>query len=98
MRAELNSHQFGLHSTGSPEFQAAANRIHRLLFDEDPAAASDSAASATVAAAPAEASIAAAAIAIASAAGLPAPVPAATPALPLDGYDAVDAIGRRLAL
>ena len=39
VRAELNSHQFGLHSTGSPEFQSAASRIHRLLFDEDAAAA-----------------------------------------------------------
>ncbi|QJE02100.1 ATP-binding cassette domain-containing protein [Massilia forsythiae] len=32
VRAEINSHQFGLHSAGSPEFQAAANRIHGLLF------------------------------------------------------------------
>ena len=61
VRAELNSHQFGLHSTGSPEFQAAASRIHGLLFDEDVA-------------------------------GLP--VPASAPG----GHDAVDAIGRRLAL
>jgi NitT/TauT family transport system ATP-binding protein len=35
----LNSHQFGLHSAGSVEFQAAAQRIHGLLFGE-PAAAS----------------------------------------------------------
>lgn len=32
VRAELNAHQFGLHSTGSAEFQAAAQRIHGLLF------------------------------------------------------------------
>lgn len=35
VRAELNSHQFGLHSAGSAEFQAASGRIHGLLFDED---------------------------------------------------------------
>jgi NitT/TauT family transport system ATP-binding protein len=34
VRAELNSHQFGLASGGSAEFQAAAQRIHGLLFDE----------------------------------------------------------------
>ena len=34
VRAELNSHQFGLHSLGSAEFQAQALRIHSLLFDE----------------------------------------------------------------
>ena len=38
VRAELNSHQFGLHSAGSAEFQAAAARIHAMLFEE-PAAA-----------------------------------------------------------
>jgi NitT/TauT family transport system ATP-binding protein len=32
VRAEINSHQFGLHSAGSAEFQAATNRIHGLLF------------------------------------------------------------------
>jgi NitT/TauT family transport system ATP-binding protein len=32
VRAEINSHQFGLHSAGSAEFQAATNRIHNLLF------------------------------------------------------------------
>ncbi|TWI61604.1 NitT/TauT family transport system ATP-binding protein [Pseudoduganella lurida] len=37
VRAELNSHQFGLHSGGSTEFQDAAQRIHRLLFGEAPA-------------------------------------------------------------
>ncbi|MGX9716605.1 ABC transporter ATP-binding protein [Janthinobacterium lividum] len=35
VRAELNSHQFGLHSAGSVEFQAASSRIHGLLFDEE---------------------------------------------------------------
>jgi NitT/TauT family transport system ATP-binding protein len=38
VRAELNSHQFGLHSAGSVEFQAATGRIHGLLFGTDPAA------------------------------------------------------------
>ncbi len=33
VRAELNSHQFGLHSAGGAEFQAATRRIHGLLFD-----------------------------------------------------------------
>jgi NitT/TauT family transport system ATP-binding protein len=37
VRAELNSHQFDLKSAGSPEFQAANERIHRLLFGETPA-------------------------------------------------------------
>jgi NitT/TauT family transport system ATP-binding protein len=37
VRAELNSHQFGMHSAGSAEFQAAAQRIHDLLFDQPPA-------------------------------------------------------------
>jgi NitT/TauT family transport system ATP-binding protein len=32
VRAELNSHQFDLHSAGGAEFQAAAARIHGLLF------------------------------------------------------------------
>jgi len=36
VRAELNSHQFGLHSAGSVAFQAATGRIHRLLFGEEP--------------------------------------------------------------
>ena len=36
VRAEINSHQFDLHSAGSAEFQATAQRIHRLLFDETP--------------------------------------------------------------
>ena len=39
VRAELNSHQFGLHSAGSAEFQAASSRIHGLLFDEEAIAA-----------------------------------------------------------
>ena len=34
VRAELNSHQFGLHSAGGAEFQAAAQRIHGLLFGD----------------------------------------------------------------
>jgi NitT/TauT family transport system ATP-binding protein len=34
VRAELNSHQFGLASAGSAEFQAATQRIHGLLFGE----------------------------------------------------------------
>ena len=34
IRAELNSHEWSLQSGGSPGFQAAANRIHGLLFDE----------------------------------------------------------------
>jgi len=33
LRAELNAHEFGLHSLGSAEFQAQAQRIHGLLFD-----------------------------------------------------------------
>ncbi|RZA30000.1 MAG: ABC transporter ATP-binding protein [Proteobacteria bacterium] len=38
VRAELNSHQFGLHSAGSEEFQRATQRIHGMLFDEAVAA------------------------------------------------------------
>jgi NitT/TauT family transport system ATP-binding protein len=34
LRAEVNCHQFGLHSLGGAEFQATAQRIHQLLFDE----------------------------------------------------------------
>lgn len=37
MRAEINSHQYGLHSLGGAAFQATAQRIHHLLFDEAPA-------------------------------------------------------------
>jgi len=37
VRAEINSHAFDLHSTGSPDFQATAQRIHHLLFEEAPA-------------------------------------------------------------
>jgi NitT/TauT family transport system ATP-binding protein len=33
VRAELNSHQFGLHDQGSREVQATAQRIHHLLFE-----------------------------------------------------------------
>jgi NitT/TauT family transport system ATP-binding protein len=36
VRAELNSHQFDLRSAGSLEFQAANERIHRLLFGDGP--------------------------------------------------------------
>ncbi|MBB1630120.1 ABC transporter ATP-binding protein [Cupriavidus sp. UME77] len=36
VRAELNSHQFDLASQGGAEFQATAQRIHHLLFDETP--------------------------------------------------------------
>ena len=39
VRAEVNSHQFDLASQGSAEFQATAQRIHRLLFEAPPAAA-----------------------------------------------------------
>ncbi|MBB6560638.1 NitT/TauT family transport system ATP-binding protein [Acidovorax soli] len=39
LRAEVNSHQFGLNSLGGADFQATAQRIHRLLFDEPGAAA-----------------------------------------------------------
>ncbi len=48
VRAELNSHQFGLHSGGSAEFQAAAQRIHGLLFDEENHAAVNVAAAAPI--------------------------------------------------
>jgi NitT/TauT family transport system ATP-binding protein len=44
VRAELNSHQFGLHSPGGAEFQAAATRIHGLLFGTATVAAADDAA------------------------------------------------------
>jgi len=35
VRAEINSHEFGMHSHGGASFQAAAQRIHRLLFNEE---------------------------------------------------------------
>jgi NitT/TauT family transport system ATP-binding protein len=35
MRAEINSHAFDLHSTGGAAFQATAQRIHHLLFEEE---------------------------------------------------------------
>jgi NitT/TauT family transport system ATP-binding protein len=35
VRAEIDSQRFGLHSAGGADFQAAAARIHRLLFGED---------------------------------------------------------------
>ena len=34
VRAEIDSHAFGLHSLGGATFQQAAQHIHRLLFDE----------------------------------------------------------------
>jgi NitT/TauT family transport system ATP-binding protein len=34
VRAEINSHQFGLHNGASAEFQATASRIHHLLFGD----------------------------------------------------------------
>ncbi|WPO98216.1 ABC transporter ATP-binding protein [Pseudomonas sp. HR96] len=34
VRAEINSHQYDLQSLGGVDFQASAQRIHRLLFDE----------------------------------------------------------------
>ncbi|MFT3663753.1 ABC transporter ATP-binding protein [Piscinibacter sp.] len=37
VRAELNAHEFDLAGAGSPAFQAQAQRIHRLLFEEAPA-------------------------------------------------------------
>ena len=43
VRAEINSHQYGLHSLGGTEFQQTARRIHRLLFDENDAASSEQA-------------------------------------------------------
>jgi len=33
VRAEINSHQFGLHSAGSADFQGATQRIHDMLFE-----------------------------------------------------------------
>ncbi|CAN7778136.1 ABC transporter ATP-binding protein [Variovorax sp. LjRoot84] len=39
MRAEINSHGFTQASLGGSEFQAAAQRIHRLLFEEEATAA-----------------------------------------------------------
>jgi NitT/TauT family transport system ATP-binding protein len=35
VRAEVNSHEWGMHSMGSEAFQAAARRIHDLLFDQE---------------------------------------------------------------
>ena len=35
MRAEINSHAYDVHSAGSPAFQAAAQRIHHLLFEHE---------------------------------------------------------------
>ena len=49
VRAEVNSHQFDLHSQGSAEFQATAQRIHRLLFEPVPAATTAAASAAPAA-------------------------------------------------
>ena len=35
VRAEINAHPFDLNSLGGVDFQHTAQRIHRLLFDED---------------------------------------------------------------
>lgn len=48
VRAEVNCHQFDLHSQGSEAFQASAQRIHHLLF-ETPADAQASVATASAA-------------------------------------------------
>ncbi|MES2531385.1 MAG: ABC transporter ATP-binding protein [Pseudomonadota bacterium] len=37
MRAEINSHAYGLDSLGGADFQATAQRIHHMLFDEQEA-------------------------------------------------------------
>jgi NitT/TauT family transport system ATP-binding protein len=39
IRAELNAHAFDVHSGGGADFQAAAQRIHHLLFNEGAPAA-----------------------------------------------------------
>jgi NitT/TauT family transport system ATP-binding protein len=39
VRSEINSHAFDLTSLGSPEFQAAARRLHERLFEADGSAA-----------------------------------------------------------
>lgn len=41
VRAEINSHQYDLKSLGGVDFQASAQRIHRLLFDEGEAPVAD---------------------------------------------------------
>jgi NitT/TauT family transport system ATP-binding protein len=38
MRAEVNSHGFSLASLGGAEFQGTAQRIHDMLFEEEPEA------------------------------------------------------------
>jgi NitT/TauT family transport system ATP-binding protein len=38
VRAEMNAHQYGMHSAGSPAFQATSRHIHELLFTESEAA------------------------------------------------------------
>ncbi|RDJ23128.1 ABC transporter ATP-binding protein [Bosea caraganae] len=39
VRAEVNSHDFDLHSVGSSAFQEAVQRLHERLFESDPNAA-----------------------------------------------------------
>jgi NitT/TauT family transport system ATP-binding protein len=88
VRAEINSHQFGLHSTGSPEFQATANRIHRLLFEDAPVAAPT-----VVDTADADNKIeheAGIAVAMAGVCAMALPL--------LDSYAAIGTIGRRLVI
>jgi len=41
VRAEINSHQFNMDSAGSEAFQAATQRIHRLLFEEAESASTE---------------------------------------------------------
>lgn len=36
VRAEINGHDWNLASSGSPDFQAATQRIHHLLFEQEP--------------------------------------------------------------
>jgi len=44
LRAEINSHAYGLHSLGGSAFQATARRIHGLLFEGQSATAVEPAA------------------------------------------------------
>ncbi|MDR2325409.1 MAG: ABC transporter ATP-binding protein [Acidovorax sp.] len=60
VRAELNSHDFDLASQGSADFQAATQRIHRLLF-ETPASEAPTTAEAPESQSPAQRELAASA-------------------------------------
>jgi NitT/TauT family transport system ATP-binding protein len=60
VRAELNSHDFDLASQGSADFQAATQRIHRLLF-ETPASEAPTTAEAPASQSPAQREMAASA-------------------------------------